>query len=264
MANPLSSLSAFVAAYKVPLLVGAGGLAAVSAYSSKRRQSEAMAAVSAAPSQLVTGATGSEAAALIGQGAGLGLQGAALGLQTAERGLGLAEMATVGAQGLAAVLAGSQAQVAAVAGSALGTVAGALADVVTSPTGLVVTPQPTAPAPIPGTPTATTTRATALGYRARILGAGIVDAATGRCGAWSPRRLSFAGPSSAPVTRVACSNGIAWRTSAGGYTGAHYLSWASGGAGLWTIEKGTRLQTLVNGVVTGTRDSWAPIGKTGS
>jgi hypothetical protein len=267
----------FLRSIPLPIWIVGGGAGAVVAYTSTQRRAQATAAaVAAAATPAAFGAPPGQEAALIAQGAGLGLQGAALGLQTAERSLGLAEAATLGALSLGGVLAGSQAQVAGTLGEAVGTLAGTVAAIATPQPGVFApaaapivasapAPAPAA-APAPAPAPTSSERRTFIGYEVAIAGAGTIPLYGGSCGSWSRSRLAtFAGPSRAPVAPVSCGGGqVGWRTTAGGYTGLAYLTTEGAGAGLWSIRKVWRVETLSGSTVTASRTEYEPISKSGS
>jgi hypothetical protein len=159
--------------YRMPILLGAGGLVAYSAFQRTRAAQAAATEAGVPAASLPTGLSTEQAVALqqaaFGQGGGLGLQGAALGLQTAERGLDLAGIAT----GIAGLVAGDVTGLAGTLGEQLANVTGEaigiLPDVIAPP---VILPPPinNPPGATPPPPTGTggiTARAF-IGYGASV------------------------------------------------------------------------------------------------
>jgi hypothetical protein len=116
--------------YRTPVLIGAGGLIALTAYQRTRASQSAAAAAAAAPVTIAPQGLSPEAAlgvqsAAFQAGGGLGLQGAALGLGVAESGLELGQVALGIAQGVTGNITGLAEtlgeQLANVSGVAIGT-----------------------------------------------------------------------------------------------------------------------------------------------
>lgn len=257
--------------YRVPALVGVGGLAAFLSFRSRQDAAAAAAAAASAPAASAPVDTAGAFTAGLDRGAALYGQAVGQGLAPTETALGLAGQAVSGGVALAQ---GAQALAAGVTGDYLGfgsNLVNALTGLFTPvPAPVVQPPAPTAPQqPTPPPPPAnrTTTRTIALGYRVRSPNGGSgLGVFSGSCAHFTGmRRINLGGPWIQPVARSACdSSRVAWRILAGSNAGWHVLSWRAEGAGLWTIEKGTRTETYVNGVKTTHSDRWVNIGKTGS
>ena len=282
MANPASRAIAWARRNPVPVAAGVGSVAFLASYS-RRRADQAAAAAAAAPpaSSIAAGSAGltpGDVSGLIGQGAGLATGAFALGQAPTMAALDLAGTG-LGVLGSAVgTLAGSQAAMGATLGGAFGDLVGAVAPIferaepaptyAPAPTAPAPAPAPT-PAPTPAAPTAariTSTSRTFLRYEVAVR-AGTIDGGLGSCSAgFTPRRMTFAAPSWAPVSRYVCSLGVAWRTASGGYTGVHYLSWTTGwtGSSLWSVRKRYRVTERWSDGRTTTREITEPIGKTGS
>lgn len=262
--------------YRLPLLLGIGGIVAFSAF--QRARGSALPPADAAGAQAPAAPQGLDTAGAVAlqqqafmAGGGLGLQGAQLGLQTAERGLDLAGIATMGAQALAGDVVGLAGNLGTTLGQVASDLTGALPDwsppppppptVVVQP--VPVTTQPPSSggstAPPPST-TVTVVKRTAE-YRMRVSAAGPVKYATvSSTGAITgSRTVSFSGPSWAPVARVVSGSRLHWRTTSGGMTGWSVVPGYS--TGLWLIEKRVREQ-LSNGTTRYT--TWTRISNTGS
>lgn len=143
-----ADVTAIFKRYRVPIVVGAGGLAAYSAYSSAQQRARAAAVVAAAPPAGGSGGADlGQIQGLIGFGGDLALSGQQPVIGLAEGGLSLAGMAVQGARGVAEAALGSATASALTLGDLAGQVVGALPSFAPY---AGIQPQSTQPAPIPG------------------------------------------------------------------------------------------------------------------
>ena len=252
--------------YRLPVLVGAGGIVAYTTFQRAQAAKGAAiaAAATAAPATASPGGISAEQALALQQnayaaGGGLGLQGAQLGLQTADKGLDLAMVATGAVQAALGDVVGLGGTLGNALAGVSQTAIGALPDLSPTPQPApvvnVVLPAP-APAPAPsGTGTAPAPAPTFVGYEVVIPAAGTypiftISATAG--GATARRLATFSGPSRASVARVTTPY-LHWRTTAGGYTGWSYVP---GQSGNFTIR---RVYKSATGAIT-----YVTIGQKGS
>jgi hypothetical protein len=201
-------ITATLAAYKLPLLLGAGGLAAYSAYSSTQRQR----AAAAAAATINAGAplTPEQAAALLTQGAGLAAAAQAPIVGLAQGGLDVAATLGTGAQSLAALAVGNVGG----AVTAIGDLAGqAIAVLPSFAPSAGIQPQPTSPP----APAKTVVSRTFIGYEARVQGPVTIQLYKVSNGRVVDRRnVAVSGWASYAVERRSGTEvGIYWRRSDG-------------------------------------------------
>lgn len=248
--------------WRTPLLIGGGGLVAVTAFQRSREQAsaaQAAAAIASQPAGTAPALTPEQTAALIAQGGSSALAAAQAGLAPTTEALSLAGLLGTGAQALASASIGNFDSLAGLAGQAIG----ALPSFAPSEG---IQPQPTQPAAPAAAPAPSgSTRRVPHGYRIRTVGSGRVVVVS-RCDGQSAREITVSAGVGYTAQRETCPNGVLWRARSGAYSGWGFASWSTGvsGAGLWAVDRVFRIETLSGTTVVSTAFEYVPIAKTGS
>jgi hypothetical protein len=233
-----SQLAAWFKQYRIPILIGSGGVVAYTAYANAQQRA---AAAAARPGGVaVAGLVPEQVSGLIGQGAGLALssQTPILGLaqESISGGLGLAGLAAQTAAGVAETAAGSAVSgtmaLADVLGQIVAVGTGQLAPAPTvQPAPVPIAPAPApviqaAPAPAPApvaapAPSGPYVVGTEVGYRA-VVGGNVQFFAIPHPGdgSWTAERWNTHGPGSwADAARLVTNGRLHWQLVNGGMKG---------------------------------------------